>query len=129
KVITGRQPKVYFTAGHGEKDTASADRGGYNGINSALTSGHFVVDKLVLAQQTAVPADADIVVIAGPKTDFLGPEVDMLKAYLARGGKLMVLLDPVIKTDQPQPAGLQALLKDWGIEAGNDLVLDVSGMG
>src|SRR3954468_7572271 len=30
KVITGRQPKVYFTTGHGEKDTTSADRGGYN---------------------------------------------------------------------------------------------------
>src|SRR5262245_2012098 len=38
KVIQGRQPKVYFSQGHGEKDTASADRGGYNAISSALTS-------------------------------------------------------------------------------------------
>src|SRR3954469_20777837 len=30
KVVKGRQPKVYFTQGHGEKDTASADRAGYN---------------------------------------------------------------------------------------------------
>ncbi len=129
KVITGRQPKVYFTQGHGEKDTASADRTGYNSITSALTSGNFVVDKVVLAQQTAVPADADVLVIAGPRTDFLAPEVDLLKAYLARGGKLFVMLDPVIKADQPQPAALQALLKEWGISADNDLVLDVSGMG
>jgi ABC-type uncharacterized transport system involved in gliding motility auxiliary subunit len=34
-----------------------------------------------------------------------------------------------VKADQPQPAGLQTLLKDWGIDAGNDIVLDVSGMG
>src|SRR5689334_2982689 len=33
KVIQGRQPKVYFTQGHGEKDTATADRGGYSAIN------------------------------------------------------------------------------------------------
>ena len=39
------------------------------------------------------------------------------------------MLDPVLKADQPQPAALQALLKDWGIEADNDVVLDVSGMG
>jgi gliding motility-associatede transport system auxiliary component len=129
KVVQGRQPKVYFTQGHGEKDTASSDRGGYNAISGALTSGNFVVDKIVLAQATAVPADADVVIVAGPKTDFLGPEIDLLKSYLARGGKVLLLLDPVIKADQPQPAGLQALLKDWGIEAGNDVVLDVSGMG
>jgi ABC-type uncharacterized transport system involved in gliding motility auxiliary subunit len=130
KVIQGRQPKVYFTQGHGEKDTANADRsGGYSGINTALTSDNFVADKLVLAQQTAVPADADVVIVAGPKTDFLAPEIDILKAYLARGGKLLVMLDPVVKADQPQPTALQGLLKDWGIEADNDVVLDVSGMG
>src|SRR5262249_38560508 len=129
KVITGRTPKVYFTQGHGEKDSNSADRSGYNGISSALTSGNFVVDKLVLAQQSAVPADADIIVIAGPRADFLGPEIDLLKAYLARGGKLLVMLDPVIKADQPALTSLQALLKDWGITADNDVVLDVSGMG
>ncbi len=129
KVIQGRQPKVYFTQGHGEKDTASADRSGFNGINGALASDNFVVDKVVLAQVTDVPADADVLVIAGPKTDFLGPEIDLLKTYLGRGGKLFVMLDPVLKPDQPQPTGLQALLKDWGIDAANDIVLDVSGMG
>jgi ABC-type uncharacterized transport system involved in gliding motility auxiliary subunit len=129
KVIQGRQPKVYFTQGHGEKDTVSAERAGYNAITAALASDNFVVDKIVLAQQQAVPADADILIIAGPKTDFLGPEIEMLKAYLARGGKIFMMLDPVVKADQPQPVALQGLLKDWGIEAGNDIVLDVSGMG
>jgi ABC-type uncharacterized transport system involved in gliding motility auxiliary subunit len=129
KVITGRTPKIYFTQGHGERDTASADRTGYNTVSTALTSNNFVVDKVVLAQQNAVPADADVVIIAGPKADFLPAEVDMLKAYLAKGGKLFVMLDPVVKADQPRPASLEGLLKDWGITADNDVVLDVSGMG
>jgi ABC-type uncharacterized transport system involved in gliding motility auxiliary subunit len=129
KVIQGRQPKVYFTQGHGEKDTTSADRAGYQAIGGSMTNSNFVVEKLPLAQTASVPADADIVVIAGPKTDFLGPEVDALRAYLNRGGKLMVMLDPVLKADQPQPVNLQALLKEWGINANNDVVLDVSGMG
>lgn len=129
KVVQGRQPKIYFTQGHGERDTTSAERNGYNGIAAALGSDNFVVDRLVLAQQTAVPADADVVVIAGPTTDFLGPEVDMLKAYLAQGGKLLMMLDPVIKADQPEPVALEGLLKDWGIEADHDLVIDISGAG
>ena len=129
KVITGRTPKVYFTQGHGEKDTSSGERTGYKAISDALTADNFKVDSLVLAQVADVPADADMIVVAGPKTDFLQPEIDLLKKYLARGGKLFVMLDPVLKADQPQPALLQALLKDWGIEAGNDLVVDVSGIG
>jgi ABC-type uncharacterized transport system involved in gliding motility auxiliary subunit len=129
KVIQGRQPKVYFTQGHGEKDITSADRTGFNSISSALTSDNFVVDKVALAQQTAVPADADVLIIAGPRTDFLQPEIDMLKAYLAKGGKLFIMLDPVLKPDAPKPVLLQALLKDWAISADEDVVLDVSGMG
>jgi ABC-type uncharacterized transport system involved in gliding motility auxiliary subunit len=129
KVVQGRQPKVYFVQGHGEKDTVSAERSGYNGITGALTSSNFVTDKLVLAQQGAVPADADVVIVAGPKTDFLQPEIDFLRAYLTRGGKVMLMLDPVLKPDQPQLTLLQGLAKDWGINVGNDVVLDVSGMG
>ena len=129
KVIQGRQPKIYFSQGHGEKDTVSAERGGYNAIVQGLTSGNFVVEKTVLAQQGKVPDDADVLIIAGPKTDFLPPEIDAVKAYLTRGGKVLLMLDPVLKADQPQPVGLQGLLKEWGIEADNDIVLDVSGMG
>ncbi len=129
KVVQGRQPKIYFVQGHGEKDTVSSDRSGYNGINGALTSSNFTTDKLVLAQQGAVPADADVVIVAGPKTDFLQPEIDALRGYLTRGGKVLLMLDPVLKADQPQLTLLQGLAKDWGINVGNDVVLDVSGMG
>jgi ABC-type uncharacterized transport system involved in gliding motility auxiliary subunit len=94
-----------------------------------MTSENFVVDKLVLAQQNGVPADADVVVIAGPRTDLLAGEIDALKTYLAKGGKLLVMLDPVIKAEDGQPVLLEGLLKDWGIEAGNDVVVDASGMG
>src|SRR5689334_5571942 len=38
KVVQGKQPKVYFVQGHGEKDTASSDRSGFSAINQALTS-------------------------------------------------------------------------------------------
>jgi ABC-type uncharacterized transport system involved in gliding motility auxiliary subunit len=129
KVVQGKQPKVYFTQGHGEKDITNSDRGGYSGISSALKSDNFVVDSLVVAQQKEIPADADVIVVAGPKTDFFQPEIDMLRTYLGKGGKLMVMLDPVIKQDAPKPTQLTALLKEWAISADENVVVDVSGMG
>src|SRR5439155_16750106 len=35
KVVSGRQPKVYFTQGHGERDIAGSDRTGYGTIVAA----------------------------------------------------------------------------------------------
>lgn len=129
KVVQGRQSKVYFVQGHGEKDTEGSERTGYSAIAAALGSDNYAVEKLVLVQQKEVPADATVLVVAGPKTDFLAPEIEMLKAYLARGGKVLFLLDPPDRPDSPAPTGLTALLKEWAIEVGNNMVVDVSGIG
>ena len=51
----------------------------------------------MLIQQKTVPDDATIVVIAGPTTDFFPPEIEALNAYVAKGGKVMVMLDPLLK--------------------------------
>ncbi len=129
KVTTGQVRKVYFTQGHGEKDTASTDRTGYSTVSQALTRDNFAVESLVLITQKTVPDDASVVVIAGPSTDFFQPEMDALNAYVARGGKVLVLLDPTTKPESPAQPLLKQFLADWGISAGNDLVIDASGLG
>jgi ABC-type uncharacterized transport system involved in gliding motility auxiliary subunit len=129
KVVQGQQKKVYFTQGHGEKDIASPERDGYKDIADALSRDNYTVDKIVLAQVGAVPDDAAVVVVAGPKVDFFPAEVDALKKYLAKSGKLLLEIDPPEKPDSPQPSNLLALAHDWGIDLGNDIVVDASGMG
>jgi ABC-type uncharacterized transport system involved in gliding motility auxiliary subunit len=129
KVVSGQQRKVYFTSGHGEKDPTSAEREGYNGIGEALKRENYAVEKLVIAQQGAVPDDASIVVIAGPQTDFFAPEIDALKKYLDKQGKVLIAVDPPDKADSPPMTNLIALAHDWGMDVGNDLIIDISGMG
>jgi ABC-type uncharacterized transport system involved in gliding motility auxiliary subunit len=129
KVVTGQQKKVYFLQGHGEKDTANSERGGYSAIAAALGRDNFGLDKLVLAQQPDVPADASVVVVAGPRTDLFGPEIDALRRYLARGGKILFLLDPPEAADEAPLANTLALLREWGIEVGTNVVVDASGVG
>jgi ABC-type uncharacterized transport system involved in gliding motility auxiliary subunit len=129
KVVQGKRHKVYFVQGHGEHTTDSSDRTGYSTIAAALGSDNFETGSIVLAQEKQVPADASVLIVAGPKTDFFPAEVDMLKAYLAKGGKIFFMLDPPDRSDAPALTNLAALLKDWAIEIGDNVVVDVSGMG
>ena len=129
KVVSGQQRKVYFTQGHGERDTTSSERDGYNTIASALGRENYGVEKLTIAQQGSVPDDASVLVVAGPRTDFFAPEVEALKKYLDKQGKVLLELDPPDKLDSPPLTNLIALAHDWGIQVGNNIVVDVSGMG
>jgi ABC-type uncharacterized transport system involved in gliding motility auxiliary subunit len=129
KVVTGKERKIYFTQGHGEKDTGSSERTGYSAIAEQLTRDNYKVEKLPLAQTAQVPDDAAAVVVAGPKTDFFPGEIDALKAYLTRGGHVLLLLDPPEKIDSPPLTNLIALAHEWGMDVGNDMVVDVSGLG
>lgn len=129
KVVEGAEQTVYFLEGHGEKTHTGSDRDGYGTVSAALALDNFEVDALVLAQTGAVPGDATVVVAAGPRTDLLPGEVDALRAYLDRGGKLLLLLDPPVTGDEPAPEGLLGLVREWGIEPGADVVVDASGVG
>jgi ABC-type uncharacterized transport system involved in gliding motility auxiliary subunit len=125
KVMSNEQRTVYFVQGHGEKDPASSEREGYSAVSDTLKRDNYKVDKLVLAQQKDVPMDATVVVIAGPTTDVLPEELEALKRYLAHAGKLLVMLDPMLKGESLP--NLQGLLHDWGIDTRNSIVVDVSG--
>ena len=128
KVIQGTQHKVYFVQGHGEKSPDGTDRDGYSVIAQSLGSDNFTTDKLVLAQRD-VPDDATVLIIAGPTVDFLAPEIDRLENYLNRGGKVLLMLDPPAKPGASDVAQLVGLAKEWGIDVGNNVVVDASGIG
>jgi ABC-type uncharacterized transport system involved in gliding motility auxiliary subunit len=76
-----------------------------------------------------VPDDAALVIVAGPRTDFFPPEIEALKKYLEKSGKLLLEIDPPDKPDSAPLTNLIALAHDWGMDVGNDVVVDVSGMG
>ena len=50
--------------------------------------------ELNLLEKDSVPTDADIVIDAGPKSEFIPAELRSLDAYLTKGGKLMMMLEP-----------------------------------
>ncbi len=130
KVVSGQQRKVYFVQGHGERDTAANARERLQRRSPRrLGRENYMVEKLVLAQAGSVPDDASVVVVAGPKTDFFPAEIEALKTYLDKAGKLLLQIDPPDKGDGPPFSNLIALAHEWGMDVGNDIVVDASGMG
>ena len=116
--------KVYFAQGHGERDTAGSDGDGYGGIASALKADNFLAETLVLLQQD----DSGRRVGARHRRTevrlLLEPEIDKLKAYLAKGGKLLAMIDPPQKRGRAAADQPLALMKEWSVDVGNNAVLD-----
>jgi len=113
------QKTVYFIQGHGERDVDSSDRAGYGRVKKQLESENRQVKTLVLLQKMEVPADCSLLVIAGPRNDFLAQEVETIKKYLTGGGRALFLLDPGVEL-----TNLAKLLADWNVTLRNDLAID-----
>lgn len=129
KAVEGEERTVYFVQGHGERDPEGDDRDGYGSVGEALGRDNFRVETVVLAQTGEVPADATVLVVAGPSTDLLPAEADLLRDYLEGGGKLLLMVDPPDTEEDPPRPNLIALAGEWGIELGADVVVDASGVG
>lgn len=127
RVISGDKRTVYFVQGHGEKDPTAMDEVGYSEVVQYLTADNIGVETLPLAQKPEIPANASVVVIAGPTADFLDNEIAAVKKYVDGGGRLLLMLDPVVgEQEQPTPK-LTALARELGVEYGDNVVLDLSG--
>ncbi|MBW1844507.1 MAG: GldG family protein, partial [Deltaproteobacteria bacterium] len=112
---------VYFLEGHGENPIdgeKGAAEEGYQQAAEALRNENYKVEKLLLAAKSDVPEDADVVVIAGASRLMLVEERDALDRYVERGGAVLAMIDPRVRTD------LVAKLGEWGVELGDDIVVD-----
>jgi len=123
KVIRSGKPVVYVVKGHGERDPSNAERTGLSQAKEQMEKANYTVKELELARQTAVPADAAVVVVAGPKTDLLPAELSALDAYLAQGGRVLFMADPL------QADGVVKYLAKYGVALGNDIVVEPSPIG
>jgi hypothetical protein len=105
---------VYFLTGHGEP---SADRELSN-LSEAISQQNAVVKTLSLSSADAIPPDASALILVAPKSDLDDREEAVLGAWLRKGGKMLVLLDPNSSTPR-----LHALLANSGIIPRDDRVL------
>lgn len=114
----GQKKTIYFVGGHGENDPRSTQpQEGYSEAAAALENENFIVQPLQLAHG-GVPADAALVVVSGPRTDLLPQELAALEAYVQKGGRLLLMIDPVFVPN------LTEFVARYGITLAEDLVYD-----
>jgi ABC-type uncharacterized transport system involved in gliding motility auxiliary subunit len=119
---------VYVVQGHGERELGNTDRPGLSEAKAAMERANYEVKPLPLARTGKIPDDAAVVVVPGPRTELLPPEVDALDKYVAGAGKLLVMVDPGI-LGAVQTEALQRFLGQYGFELGDNLVIEVNPLG
>ncbi len=111
--------RIVFLEGHGERSLEDKDRGGLSLTKEALGKQGYEVGTLSLLQESAVPDNTQVLIIAGPRRAITKEEKDRLYTYVAKGGHLMMLVDPDTQ------AGLDDLLTRWGLELGHGVLVDL----
>jgi len=127
KLVKSTGKKVYFLVGHnergitplpGEEGTFAGGPESFGRAADALVNETYAVEPLLLASMEDVPADASAVIVAGPTRPLLEGELAALRRYVEGGGGLFVAIDPRAQTN------LYALLEEWGVLMGDDVVVD-----
>lgn len=117
-IIQEKKVKLYFTEGHEEIKLEGWDNEELGYLNGLLKGENMETEIINLRTKGIVPDDAEILVIAGPCQPFLPEEINILRNYLTKGGKLLVFVTVTAET------GLEGLFKEWGINLNNDVVMD-----
>ena len=133
--------KVHYLTGHGELDvTNSTEALGAKAFQDAVSAeGHQLVPLNLALLETKPQAKVDldgpvdkafrfppevkVLVIAGAQRPLLEPERQALEDFLARGGRLIALLDPMVNI------GLDDLFLKWGIIVDDTVMVDTNPMG
>jgi ABC-type uncharacterized transport system involved in gliding motility auxiliary subunit len=132
RAMKGGTRMACFTLGSGEHSISDTDRNGYSAIKDMLEKNNYKTDTLKLLEKSEIPATCRVLVVGGPRHDYIQPVVDAIKNYVENGGSALVMLDPPLKFGREEIDDNQALLDvlgGWGVTVDKDLVLDTSGVG
>jgi gliding motility-associatede transport system auxiliary component len=121
--VTSPKPfKAYFLQGHGESLMEGGDQvTGYLKFTSILQQNCIKPEALSLLGTNTVPADCNLLIIAGPQKPISVVELQRIEQYLSQGGRLLALFDFGTATKH---LGLETLLSTWGVDVGHNLVAD-----
>jgi len=123
---------VCFVEGSGEHQIQDTDRNGYSHFKDLLGGDDYQIKSISLLSKADVPSECTVLVVGGPESDYLQPEVDAIKKYVEDGGRAMFLLNPPLKMGRVNIADndlLNKTLEAWGVTPQNNLILDLNPVG
>lgn len=120
--VTSPKPlQAYCLEGHGEHRIEDTSDDGYSTFKSILEQNYVAVHPLSLLGTNTVPADCNLLIIAGPAVAIPDVELEKITQYLDQSGRLFALFDA---RSAGKETGLEKVLAKWGVVALPDLVVD-----
>lgn len=105
---------IYLTSGHGEASLSET-------ISDLMKKNNYSVSEVNLLMDAQIPSDCDLLLLNAPMTDLAEVERECISEYLAKGGKVMLLLGETVGTQMPN---LETLLAEYGMEVEDGYVAD-----
>lgn len=109
---------IFFLQGHGERDLDSTEAEGLENLKKALEADSFKVEKLNLLEKATLPESTDVIAVVGPVSALLAPEIEILRKYAVKGGRILMALDP------GQKHNLGVLSHAIGVEFKNNYIFN-----
>ncbi|MBA6326509.1 GldG family protein [Colwellia sp. MB02u-6] len=127
--------QLYFLTGHGEYSLANTDNVGLSTFKQLLAENNMDSKPLMLGITQSIPADCDVLVIAGARTELTTQEDKLIIEYLTAGGDALFLIEHTTVTtpDKPltaeqlqQNPSLNNIINQWGLKVKSDIVVDLT---
>jgi hypothetical protein len=112
---------AYFLGGHGEHIPEGNDETGYQKFADLIRANYVQPLRLSLTGTNEIPADANVLIIAGPRDTIPEIELEKIDHYLREGGRIFVMFDADSLNVE---TGLERILAKWEIGVGNRIVRD-----
>ena len=130
--LKGQEKTACVATGHGESASDDMERDGFANAKTLIEDANYAYEDVSLASG-AVSGDCTLLLVPGPTTALLEPEIEAIRRFVEEGGRLLAMLRPAFpdrfgRRDDPSP-NLVELLASWGVEARNDVVIDESAIG
>lgn len=125
-VTSTHEVRVCFTRGHGEAAIDAYTDEGYGYIVDEVRREGYVASSIGPRSLVAGGRGCRVIVVGGPSRGFSDVELRGMDEYLLAGGRLFVLLGPVLdrRVTRFGSVGLESLLARWGFELPHNIVVD-----
>jgi len=116
-LVEGKKKTVGYVTGHKEP-AISAPTSPISLLKTFIENENIKFQELNLLDQPAIPADVNAVMIVGPQYDFSDREMQVLRDFWDKQGRIVVFVDPAANTPR-----LRAFLDELGVKVNDDRLM------
>lgn len=115
-LVEGKKNAIGYVLGH--KEPPLSGESPISVLKTFIENENIKFQELNLFEVPAIPPEVKAVVIIGPQYDFSDREIQLLRDFWDKQGRILLLLDPAVKTPK-----IDNFLNDLGVKINDDRLM------